>query len=41
MKTAKQLERHFKGMANHKRIEILLLVAENSRALRWKESRRN
>ncbi len=29
MKTAKQLERHFKGVANHRRIEILLLVAKN------------
>jgi len=31
MKTAKQLERHFKGVANHRRIEILLLIerAEN------------
>ncbi len=28
-KTAKQLERHFKGMANHRRIDILNLVAEN------------
>ncbi len=27
MKTAKQMERHLKGMANHYRIEILLLVA--------------
>ena len=26
-KTAKQLERHFKGVANHHRIEILQLVA--------------
>ena len=26
MKTAKQLERYFKGAANHRRIEILLLV---------------
>ena len=26
-KTAKQMERHLKGMANHYRIEILLLVA--------------
>jgi len=26
MKTAKQLERYFKGSANHRRIEILLLV---------------
>ena len=28
MKTAKQMERHLKGMANHYRIEILILVAE-------------
>lgn len=28
MKTAKQMERHFKGIANHYRIEILLLIAE-------------
>ena len=27
-KTAKQLERYFKGVANHRRIEILRLVAE-------------
>lgn len=27
MKTAKQLERHFKGVANHRRLEILFLVA--------------
>ena len=27
-KTAKQLERHFKGVANHRRISILELVAE-------------
>jgi predicted transcriptional regulator len=26
MKTPKQLERYFKGAANHRRIEILLLV---------------
>ncbi len=26
MKTAKQMERHFKGIANHWRIDILLLV---------------
>lgn len=26
IKTAKQLERHFKGVANHRRIDILLLV---------------
>ena len=29
IKTAKQLERHFKGVANHRRISILLLVARN------------
>ncbi|KKT01250.1 MAG: hypothetical protein UV76_C0001G0008 [Candidatus Nomurabacteria bacterium GW2011_GWA2_43_15] len=29
VKTAKQLERHFKGVANHRRIAILLLVAKN------------
>ena len=29
MKTAKQLERHFKGTANHHRIDILLLVSKN------------
>lgn len=28
MKTAKQMERHLKGMANHYRIEILLAIAE-------------
>jgi DNA-binding HxlR family transcriptional regulator len=28
-KTAKQMERHLKGMANHYRIEILLFVAAN------------
>jgi len=27
LKTAKQMERHLKGMANHHRIEILLTVA--------------
>jgi predicted transcriptional regulator len=27
MKTAKQMERHLKGMANHYRIEILLTIA--------------
>lgn len=26
MKTSKQLERHFKGIANHRRIDILFLV---------------
>ena len=29
MKTAKQLERYFKGVANHTRIRILLLVERN------------
>jgi len=29
MKTSKQLERYFKGAANHWRIEILLLVEKN------------
>jgi DNA-binding MarR family transcriptional regulator len=29
IKTAKQLERHFKGVANHRRVEILMLVAKN------------
>jgi len=28
IKTAKQMERHLKGIANHYRIEILLLIAE-------------
>ena len=28
LKTAKQMERHLKGIANHYRIEILLLIAE-------------
>ncbi|MCR4328429.1 MAG: winged helix-turn-helix domain-containing protein [Patescibacteria group bacterium] len=27
-KTAKQMERHLKGMANHYRIDILLLISE-------------
>ena len=27
IKTAKQMERHLKGMSNHYRIEILLLIA--------------
>lgn len=29
MKTAKQMERHLKGMANHYRIEVLLLIGES------------
>jgi DNA-binding transcriptional ArsR family regulator len=27
-KTAKQMERHFKGISNHYRIKILLLIAD-------------
>jgi len=30
VKTAKQLERHFKGIANYHRIDILLLVSQSS-----------
>jgi len=30
IKTAKQLERHFKGIANHHRIEILILIKNQS-----------
>ncbi|MEK7663838.1 MAG: winged helix-turn-helix domain-containing protein [Patescibacteria group bacterium] len=30
-KSAKQIERHFKGVANHHRIDILLLVSETPR----------
>lgn len=30
MKTSKQMERHLKGMANHYRIDILLLVADRA-----------
>ena len=29
-KTAKQMERHFKGVANYNRIDILLLVSDNA-----------
>ncbi len=29
VKTSRQMERHLKGMANHYRIEILLLIAGN------------
>ena len=29
MKTAQQLQRHFKGIANHRRIDILFLVYKN------------
>ena len=28
-KTAKQIERHVKGVANHRRIDSLFLIAEN------------
>ena len=28
-KTSKQLERHFKGIANHRRIDILFLIKMN------------
>jgi DNA-binding MarR family transcriptional regulator len=30
MKAGKQLERYFKGVANHRRIEILRLIAKNA-----------
>ncbi len=30
-KTAKQMERHLKGVANHYRIEILLLIAAHEK----------
>lgn len=30
IKTARQMERHLKGMANHYRIQILLLVGEHN-----------
>jgi len=29
IKTAKQMERHFKGIANHHRIDILLLISQS------------
>jgi len=29
-KTSKQLERHFKGISNHRRIDILLLIDSNN-----------
>ena len=34
-KTAKQMERHFKGIGNHYRIEILLLVESNPGITVW------
>ena len=30
MKTSKQVEKHIKGIANHRRIDILLLVSDSS-----------
>lgn len=30
LKTAKQMEHHLKGISNHYRIEILLLIAKNN-----------
>ena len=30
MKSSKQVEKHIKGIANHRRIDILLLVSESS-----------
>lgn len=32
IKTAKQMERHLKGMANHYRIQILLFIAGSNKA---------
>ncbi len=29
MKNSKQLEKHFKGLANHRRLDILLMVHKN------------
>jgi len=29
LKTSKQMERHFKGIANHHRIDILLILKDN------------
>ena len=31
LKTAKQMERHLKGIANHYRIEILLIISDNEK----------
>ena len=33
IKTAKQLERHFKGAANHWRIEIICLIQKNPKII--------
>jgi len=30
IKTPEQMERHLKGVANHRRIEIILLIAKNN-----------
>jgi len=30
IKTSKQLERHFKGIANHRRLDILFLVKDSN-----------
>lgn len=30
MKTSKQIEKHIKGVANHRRIDILFLVSESA-----------
>ncbi|MDO8601746.1 MAG: winged helix-turn-helix domain-containing protein [bacterium] len=30
-KTAKQMERHLKGVANHRRIEILFIIADREK----------
>ena len=35
MKTSKQLERYFKGAANHRRLEILHLVNKNNGMTLW------
>lgn len=32
VKTSKQIERHFKGIANHHRIDILIFVDKNNNA---------
>ena len=35
MKTAKQLERYFKGVANHRRLEILDVINKNESITLW------
>ena len=32
IKTPKQMERHLKGMANHRRIELLFYISKNDKA---------